>query len=139
MSDFLETSMFNQKMIIPLFAYRMGEGYKFLQMPFWEGGKDSILWGIQNNPGYMVRMVNVVYFDEKPCWQQERTYVAEPSRLDKFLPDLMELSLTHLIIGVRGEVVFVAESPDNRTNIDEDVIAAFKDVFMGVNKKLIFA
>lgn len=47
--------------------------------------------------------------------------------------------MTHLIIGIRGEVVFVTESPDHSTNIDEDVITAFKDVFMGVNKKLVLA
>lgn len=67
MSEFFEPSMFHQTIIVPLFAFQMGKWYKFLQMPFWEGSKDSILWGIQNNPGYMVRMVNVVYFDEKPC------------------------------------------------------------------------
>jgi hypothetical protein len=128
--EYIEKDMFRQKSLFPLFPYRMGEGYKFLKMPFWEGSKEYILWGIKQNPGYMVKMVNVVYCGEEPCWQQERTYVALPDRFDKFLPDLMELSLTHTIIGIRGEAVFVSQSLDHSTNIDQDVVAAFQYLFL---------
>lgn len=118
--------IFANRSIFPLFAHSMN--YDFLKKPFW-WNKFQILNGIVKHQGYLLKIVNVIYLEEDAVWQQERDFCVTDDNLDRFLSELMDLSMTHMIIGVSEESVFVSKSLDHQTNIDGDVVDAFVHLF----------
>ena len=122
-------NMFENKTPLPMFPVIYSDLYSFFNKPFWWTNKWSIIRGIIQHKGYLLRIVNVIYENDVPEKMQEKDYCLTKERLEEFIPALADLSMTHVIIGVHGETVYVSESPDHQTNIDADVMDAFIHLF----------
>lgn len=121
-------NMFDNKTRFPMFPVIYSDLYSFFKKPFW-WNKWQIIRGIVQHKGYLLKIVNVIYENDVAETMQEKDYCLTKERLEEFIPALVELSMTHVIIGVGGDTVYVSESLDHQTNIDEDVVDAFIHLF----------
>ena len=122
-------NMFENKTRFPMFPAVYSEFYGFLKKPFWWTNKWNIIKGIIQHKGCLLKIVNVIYENDVAEKMQEKDYCITERKLEEFIPALVDLSMTHVIIGIGGDTVYVSESPDHQTNIDADVVDAFIHLF----------
>lgn len=122
-------NMFDNKTRFPMFPVIYSDLYGFFKKPRWWTNKWSIIKGIIQHKGYLLKIVNVIYENDVAETMQEKDYCITKERLEEFIPALVDLSMTHVIIGIAGDTVYVSESPDHQTNIDADVVDAFIHLF----------
>ena len=122
-------NMFENKTRFPMFPRVYSDLYSFFKRQFWWTNKWNIIKGIIQHRGYLLKIVNVIYENDVAEKMQEKDYCISKERLEEFIPAVVDLSMTHVIIGVGSDTVYVSESPDHQTNIDADVVDAFIHLF----------
>ena len=104
---------------------------KNLDIPKWMDKYDIVDSIKRIDIKYPISFRNIIYSNNKPESQQERIYDFVDHRLDEILSDVMDISMTHTIIGVFWQSIYLTESMDGTTNIDKEVMNALVDLYNG--------
>ena len=114
---------------------------------FQEYGRQSVAWMADLIPrmsvctryGYELGFYDVKFAGIRPV-EWRGLYFKVPDRISVALATLVELSMTHNVIGVdatRGDIFF-EKSNDHQTNINYEVVGSFLD-WMKYSKKVLDA
>lgn len=120
--------MFNKPQVS---MYDWQSNFKFLDIPKWMDKYDIVDSIKRIDIKYPISFRNIIYSNNNPESQQERIYDFVDHRLDEILSDVMDISMTHTIIGVFWQSIYLTESMDGTTNIDKEVMNALVDLYNG--------
>ncbi len=115
----------------PVLMYDWQWNFKFLDISNWMDKYDIVALIKRIDSQCPLFFRNIIYSNNKPYSQQERIYDFVDHRLDEILSDVMDISMSHTIIGVFWQSIYLTESIDGTTNIDKEVMNALMDLYNG--------